>query len=1135
MFISRSKLLSAVVGIAVLGTICQFIGGVTATAAPLASGPGTKSVIVVLHDQLASLPPDKSHVGSRRLQATSDQNSVLGRLSGAKPMKLNHFAVANAFSVTVTPAQAAALSADPSVAAVIPDEKVSVTVSAPPIARAPLRTQPAPNLTPPVPGACPTDPTKPLLEPEALTDTNTASDNPADKTAQQLTDGSGVKVAYIADGINPDSPDFIRPNGQHVITDYKAFSADGQAPADGGAEAFGDASSIAAQGTVPHDLSTFVNPAYSLPVGCNIRIEGMAPGASIVALKVDFYTSSIVQAIDYAVSTAHVDVLNESFGGNPTPDSSSRSAISLFNDMAVAAGVTVTVSSGDAGITGTIGNPSTDPNVISVGATTNSRGYAQTGYAAFRFSNGTWVNDEVSSLSSAGFTQGGRTIDLSAPGEAGWAACEASSPECANYNGGTSDFQLFGGTSQSAPLTAGAAALVISAYRATHSGASPSPSLVKTLLVSTATDLGLPAEEQGAGLLNSRAAVEAAMTYPDATALAPSDVASNIALSTNQLNISGAPGSTHTSTVTVRNVGNKPLTVSTGTRTFATLSTASKTVALNATTDPTFPYATSGAPWVYKKVTFTVPAGMDRLSAQMIWQGAARTVAGFSVTPVVRLTVLDPTGTYVADSRPQGGSVSANYANLDVRQPKAGTWTAIVYTVFGASGYTGDVTLETDTQRAEPVGRITPAVFALSPGQARPVQVSLTTPTSGGDIADAVTFATSAGHTTAVPAVLRTVVRTSTGAGRFAGTITGGNGRAGSASESFTYAFDVPRGKQDLDVAVQLANDPGDLLEGVLVDPHDQVQSVGSNAHVDRSGNVVGQGLGMQLTTANPVPGRWRMVVLVQNPVTGNEISQAFAGLITFDQNHVTTTGLPNSPQKVLPVGKAVKVNVKVTNTGIAPMNVQLDPRTRNLQTLQLAPQGGSSTVALPGHTAPYYIVPPGTESLTAVAASSLPALVELTPFTGGIDVVGDLAAAQTGSTVSVATVSEKNDTLSNGIWFTDVDELGFFGTTGAPPGSSTLTTSARTPGFDSSVTSSTGDPFLSAIDPTADTGTAVTIQPGETKTIKITIVPAGKQGRTVSGLLNVVTPPAVVGNFVTTGDVVVQVPYSYTVGGAQK
>src|SRR6185437_12932336 len=416
-----------------------------------------QSVIVVLHDQLTSTPADRAHVNSRRLQATNSQDAVLSRLAqrgGAKVTKVQHYTSANALSLTASPDQIAALSTDPAVAAVIPNRQVAIPVKAKVTDTGAQTTAPTDIGTPSSTAVCPTDPSKPLLEPEALQDTNTASDDPSAKTAQQLTDGSGTKVAYIADAIDPNNPDFIRADGSHVIVDYKAFSADGPTPDEGGAEAYGDASSIAAQGLVAHDLSTFVNPAYPLPAGCNIRILGMAPGASIVALKIDFYTTSIVQSIDYAVSNDHVDVINESFGGNPIPDASSRSAISVFNDMAVAAGTTVTVSTGDAGTTSTIGNPSTDPNEISVAANTNSRSYLQTGYAGARaFGNGQWVNDEISSLSSGGFTQSGGTVDITAPGEAGWAACDAGSPECANFRGGHSDVQLFGGTSQSAPLT----------------------------------------------------------------------------------------------------------------------------------------------------------------------------------------------------------------------------------------------------------------------------------------------------------------------------------------------------------------------------------------------------------------------------------------------------------------------------------------------------------------------------------------------------------------------------------------------------------------------------------------------------------------------------------------------------------
>src|SRR5262249_51727041 len=228
---------------------------------------------------------------------------------------------------------------------------------------------------------CPSDPAQPLLEPEALQATNTAFANASTPQAQSLATGAGVKVAWLADGIDINNPDFIRADGSHVFIDYQDFSGEGPDAPSSATEAFGDASAIAAQGRQTYDLADYVNPAHALPPGCTIKIRGIAPGAELVGLKVfgnsnTAPTSRFIEAIDYAVNVAGVDVINESFGANPFPDSGTD-PITLADEAAVDAGVTVVASTGDAGTNGTIGSPSSSPKVIGVAAPTNLPAHIQ--------------------------------------------------------------------------------------------------------------------------------------------------------------------------------------------------------------------------------------------------------------------------------------------------------------------------------------------------------------------------------------------------------------------------------------------------------------------------------------------------------------------------------------------------------------------------------------------------------------------------------------------------------------------------------------------------------------------------------------------------------------------------------------
>ena len=247
------------------------------------------------------------------------------------------------------------------------------------------------------------------------------------------------------------------------------------------------------------------------------RPRGFAAGPEDIAPK-EADTSGFVQAIQYAVQHG-AKVINESFGSEPFPDTT-LDLVRDADEAAVAAGVTV-VTTGDGGTDNTIGSPASDPDVISVGATTTFRFYAQANFGGFynpMVGNGTWVSNNISSFSSAGYNQSGGTVDLVAPGDSNWALCSADPKlytECSDSFGGQDiGVQSFGGTSEAAPLTAAAAADVIQAYANTHGGADPSPALVKEILCSTATDIGAPAVEQGAGLLNVFGAVKLAESLP---------------------------------------------------------------------------------------------------------------------------------------------------------------------------------------------------------------------------------------------------------------------------------------------------------------------------------------------------------------------------------------------------------------------------------------------------------------------------------------------------------------------------------------------------------------------------------------------------------------------------------------------
>jgi hypothetical protein len=920
-------------------------------------------VIIILKNQFRSLTLRSR--GDARIAATrSSQDPVISSIKASGGTGIARLISVNAVAADVSAREVSKLRHDEAVREITPDPMVAQQVTSP------VPTVPRGHSGGLYHGLCPSNPSKPFIEPEALYLMHYLAPQRKQDQASKIADGSGVLVAI--DGMNSlaGNPDLIRKDGTHVVIDSPTPNADASND-----EAYGDATSVAGQGTVTYDYSTEL-PYSGLPAGCTFKMEGDAPGATLIDASlvdtptnangfIDQRESQIIQGMDHAVVLAHADVISESYGFSQRPGR--YAAFYAADDAAVAAGVTVVVSSGDSGDSGTVSSPATDPNVIAAGATNSLRLNAQ----AYGYKK--WINNNITPLSSGGAAPNNRLVDLVAIGYGGEAECNPAGSGCPT----NTTTEAFGGTSESAPLIAGAAADVIEAYAATHGGVKPTPAQVKEILVGTAQDIDAPAQEGGAGLVNIYAAVRAAQQMPGTTLTSGND-APSLLPTPSQLDISGNGGSTSAQSVTLYNSSPDSTNV---TGTYRELGPAAQigqtvTEAVSAP-DPSLPVPAEGAQ-AAAPITFKVPKGLSRLNADMITPDPLNgTILSFTlIAPHNRLATISYDYGTPATRAGAIGSVP-NIQHVEIADPTPGTWTAKILWANGRSHlqslpnvpgtYTGNISFRVTGQHYI----YTPAAASTTiPGHSSvsiPLNVSF--PAAPGDYAESVQFQADNGALLSYAVNRRTLIPSA--GGPFSTTITSTVGR--SVGQISTYDINVPAGENDMDVTFSTPDASADNpMTFWLVNPSGTVVAEDATPTTTIVGGTTPVALA-SLIAPSPVAGTWEIDVELNLTTSGLEFTQNVAGNVSFNQVQVTPSGVPDSAGTTVSKTTGTPLSVSVTNTS----NVG---RTFTLRASAGDITGGAATTGV-------YIAAGATGTLTTTL---LPKAAVSTVVTGTLSVVSN-------------------------------------------------------------------------------------------------------------------------------------------------
>ena len=221
---------------------------------------------------------------------------------------------------------------------------------------------------------------------------------------------------------------------------------------------------------------------------------------------------------------------------------------------------------------------------------------------------------------------------------------------------------------------------------------------------------------------------------------------------------------------------------------------------------------------------------------------------------------------------------------------------------------------------------------------------------------------------------------------------------------------------------------------------------------------------------------------------------------------------------------------MRITNHGPSPEAYFIDARLNKQASVTLAPQTTSS-LTLPNVTGvvPEYLVPSDTTRLTAQVTAPRSQFFDLSYPFGDPDLI-----SSSGTTSNVAFDSPD---VPAGSWYVTPFLTGPFEATAAKNVTANVSLNAITTAFDNTVSSPTGDMWLSSLNASAGF-TPYVVNPGQSVTIPVTITPSGTAGSTVSGTLYLddssVPPGGVTYNEIPgqwpVGSEVAAFPYSYTI-----